>query len=299
MGSLKSSSFSLGIDIREALENRAFIDAQVMANLRMEALMDEGKIPRWSYTGASIENLNVIDSLEELLNLDNHFKDDRLEDYKLSLALFECLGVDFEVSFLSNFCDVNSELLENYPTYSRSKKFKNPLWQNILLQPQSEHFRLINISLSRDARTVLSFCKLFTRKVDIELSEIQSRTFLNSERLGAAIQELLEFKIFCVSKEIKTYSCDLKLKKQSAFHRAWAKIIGHYHTSQMMTNGRLQKLKQDVLTSPNSLVKIIGSPKACILCGSKNTVRLGELVEIPPFHLGCSCTIAVTTPRIG
>ena len=290
LGSLK-----LGLDIREALEDMNYEQAISDSNKRQRELIKEGTLPEWIHFGeAHLIGLLSINLISELSDFEEHFGKLRTKEIIFALGSYECLGIQYTESFLLSICDLESSLLNSFPLYRKSKKYKSKLWKNTLLIENPINIELFpKNSLSTDSRSIMSLGKFLTRNLIFDFNFIQQKTFLRNQRLHLALSELLDNKLIAKHTN-ESYKIDLKLRNKSAFHRHWANLIGHFFTMKML-NTRRQLMYNKLPLDKKTTYKSIPAPNSCLECKSISKIRLNKPNNRPPFHLGCRCTF-VTMP---
>jgi hypothetical protein len=292
-------SLKLGLDIREALEDMNYEQAISDSNKRIKELINEGTLPKWSYFGeAQLIGLLSINLISELHDFEEYFGKPRAKEIIFALGSYECLGIQYSESFFLSVCDLESLVLNSFPLYHVSKKYKNNLWKKSLLVKNPMYIDLIpKNSLSADSRSILSLGKLFTRNLIFDFNFIQQKTFLKNQRLQLALNELLDNEIIAKHTD-ESYEVDLKLRNKSAFHRDWANLIGHFYTMRML-NIRRQVGYNNHFLDEKTTYRSIAATDSCLECTSISKTRLNKQNYRPPFHLGCRCTFVAIPPDRG
>jgi hypothetical protein len=295
------NSLELGIEIRSNLERNLYENVIKLSQKRQTELIREGKLPNFTYTGVQIERLQSIQEITELKTFLEIIGNSRNDELQFCISAWESLGLGYAESFLALTCDIETTKMIELSLFKDSEKFENPIWNAVLFKDPNYPPKLISHNLSFDARIILSVNKLFTRKVTVNLNNIQERTFLSHSRLSDAINELLNCNYFIKTTTKDTYTSNLSLNKESKYHRAWSKLIGHYFVSKMSTLGRLKFYNLNAIDfhQGKSFFKAVLASKDCQTCQSKSKSVLKSLAQLPPFHLGCRCTFTLDVPKRG
>ncbi|MDC0359386.1 hypothetical protein OAM92_01500 [Acidimicrobiales bacterium] len=188
-----SEIVDLSCQLRDAIERGQMRQARTITKQHIKALKKAGK---WGGVGDGHEfdeavveacHFTGADDLAEVVG------PERVAELRLGAALHFSLGLHYMDGVLAVVADLPAERLASWGRFVAERDRPTYMWDDAL-QDDPGALPLVEAAspLSFDARTVLAYPKLLRRRMAVSRERLVRRTFLNPQRVDAALKELTE-----------------------------------------------------------------------------------------------------------
>ena len=188
-----SELVDLGCQLRDAIEQREMGQARTIAEKRKAALEKAGKWGALGDVAALDPRVGAALQLPEADDLVDVVGPERVEELRLVAAFRYSLGLDDKDGVLAVVADLPAERLARWGRFVAERDRPTHMWHDVLRDdPGSLPLVQAASPLSFDARSLLAHPKLLRRRMAVSHQHLVSRTFMNPQRVDAALQELTE-----------------------------------------------------------------------------------------------------------
>jgi hypothetical protein len=188
-----SRTIDLGCQLREAIEQRELGRATAIATKYNAALEEAGKWGALADTAALDPRVSTALQLPEADDLVSVVGAGRVEELRLAIAFSHSLGLDDTDGVLAVVADLPADRLARWERFVAERNRPTAMWHEVL-RDDPEALPLVEsvFALSCDARSLLAYPKLLRRRMAVSHQHLVHRTFMNTDRVDAALEELTE-----------------------------------------------------------------------------------------------------------
>jgi hypothetical protein len=188
-----SEIVDLGCQLRDAIEQREMGQARTIAKKYKAALEKAGKWGALGDVAALDPCVGTALQLSEANDLVDVVGPERVEELRLIIALVYSLGLDYTDGVLAVVADLPAERLARWGRFAAERDCPTAMWDDVLRDdPAALPLVEAASSLTFDARSLLAFPKLLRRRMAVSRQHLVRRTFMNPQRVDAALEELTE-----------------------------------------------------------------------------------------------------------